>query len=143
MLDHGHGIVITTRAHGLDAGTETGDGQYNDVSYSFSPLHASELFEGDILLAVAHIEIGRVVEEVENGVCPHSGTSKIDDTVYIILVQSAFALAPQCLLGDASHDLAQDRMTWFRLYRPLTKLNTPAVPVGPILAIWICFDTND
>lgn len=99
------------------------------------------MFPGDVAFAGAHVEISRVVEEREDAVGPESGPSEFNDA-FVILGEAVLGLALQSFLGDIRNHVHKDGVARLGLDSPLAELNTARVPVGPVRAVRVGFNSN-
>jgi hypothetical protein len=142
MLHKRHWVVVFASIHLLDAGTETRDGQDNDIANLLRGLHACEVLPSDIALASAHVKEIGIVKEIEDNVGPKPRASKLDNTL-VVLAEFAVCFALESFLRDVCYDVYEDRVTRFRLNCPLAELNSARIPFGPVWAVWISLDTNN
>ena len=146
MFHKRHRIVVFARAHSLDAGTERGNGQDDDIAHPLRRLDAGEVLPGDVALAGRHIEVVLVVEVIEDGIGPDSRPGELHDRLLLgrgVGAERAFALHLQRVLGDLGDDLAQHGMPRFGLDGPLAELDAARVPVVPVRSIGVGFDADD
>ena len=142
VLDKRHWIVVLSSAHGLDARAETGDGQHDDIANLLGRLHASKVLPGDVALAGAHVEVVRVVEKVEDGICPARRAGEFDDAP-VVLCELALGLALEGLVGYVGDDVDKNGVAGLCLHGPLAELDAAGVPLGPVWAVWVSLDANN